>query len=212
MRCCRSQPHVYSELTRYGLHENLKPTIAMMAPEASSHIYSGQPEAVIAKDTFNAVDRIAQEFLSPDGQTSRTLMPYPHNPHREPKLWAKYDHLTMAQRLNQMDVAKQDRDHFETMMGLCGLGKPEDIGFTEVLRWYALAGHNMAAMYEQTSVYKLGKGGQTSFANALLNDIRADRLFSTPVAEISQAHGKVNIRTTDGRQITARTVVSTIPL
>jgi lysyl oxidase-like protein 2/3/4 len=92
------------------------------------------------------------------------------------------------------------------------LGKPEDIGFTEVLRWYALAGHSLAAMYEQTSVYKLGKGGQTSFARALLEDVRADRLFSTAVAEISQTGGRVDIRTTDGKTISARSVVCTIPL
>lgn len=203
---------MYSELTRYGLQKNLKPTVAMMAPEVSYHSFFGRPERVDSIETFNSTDRVAQEFLSPDGQTSRTLMPYPLDPQREPKLWAKYDHLTMAQRLGQIDVPKQDRDLFETFLGLCGLGKPADIGFTEVLRWYALAGHSMAGMYEQASVYKLGKGGTTSFAKALLNDIRADRLFNTAVAEISQAGGRVNIRTTDNKQLTARTVVCTIPL
>ena len=208
----RSQPHVYSELTRYGLHKNIKPTIAMMKPETSTHTFSSSPEPVDPAEAFEIVDRLTQQFLSIDGETSQTLMPYPHDPQREPRLWAKYDHLTMAQRLDMIDTSDRERALFETYMGLCGLGKPEDVGFTEVLRWYALAGHSMAAMYEQTSVYKLGKGGMTSFAKALLSDVHADRLMSTQVVEMSQANGKVHVQTRGGRTITARTVVSTIPL
>jgi hypothetical protein len=210
----RSQPHVYSELTRYGLHKNLKPSVAMMQPESSTHSFSSSspPEPVDPEETFNAVDRLTQQFLSIDGETSRTLMPYPHDPQREPRLWAKYDHLTMAQRLNMIDSPGRERGLFEAYMGLCGLGKPDDVGFTEVLRWYALSGHSMAAMYEQTSVYKLGKGGMTSFARALLSDVHADRLMSTQVVGISQANGQVYIRTKSGHEITARAVVSTIPL
>jgi hypothetical protein len=209
----RSQPHVYSELTRYGLHKNLKPSVAMMNPAVSTHNFSpSSPEPVDPEETFGVVDRLTQQFLSIDGETSQTLMPYPHDPQREPRLWAKYDHLTMMQRLDMMDPPRRDRALFEAYMGLCGLGKPDDVGFTEVLRWYALSGHSMAAMYEQTSVYKLGKGGMTSFAKAILSEVHADRLMSTQVAEISQANGKVHVKTNGGLQITASAVVSTIPL
>jgi phytoene dehydrogenase-like protein len=208
----RSQPHVYIELNRYGLHKNLKPTVSMMNPEASTHSFSSSPEVVDPEETFNTVDRVTRQFLSVDGETSRTLMPYPHDPQRAPRLWAKYDNLTMTQRLDQMNTPKRDRALFETYLGLCGLGKPDDIGFTEVLRWYALAGHNMAAMYEQTSVYKLGKGGMTSFAKALLDEVHADRLMNTEVNELSQANGKVYVQTKAGHRFTADTVISTIPL
>jgi phytoene dehydrogenase-like protein len=184
----------------------------MIQPEASTHSFPSSPEPVDPEDTFNAVDRLTQKFLSIDGETSRTLMPYPHDPQREPRLWAKYDHLTMTQRLDMIDPPKCERALFEAYMGLCGLGKPDDIGFTEVLRWYALSGHSMAAMYEQTSVYKLGKGGMTSFAKALLSEVHADCLMGTQVVGISQADGKVHVRTNNGREITAGAVVSTIPL
>ena len=67
-------------------------------------------------------------------------------------------------------------------------------------------------MYEQTSVYKVGKGGMTSFARAILSEVHADRLLKTQVVEILQANGKVQVTTNGGRQITASAVVSTIPL
>ena len=203
---------MYSELTRYGLHKNLKPTVSMMNPEVMTHTFSSSPETVDAEETFNAVDRVTESFLSIDGETSRTLMPYPHDPQREPRLWAKYDHLTMAQRLEMIDAPTRETDLFGAYMGLCGLGRPEDVGFTEVLRWYALAGHSSAAMYEQTGVYKLGKGGMTSLARAILSDVHADRLVSTQVIEMSQADGKVHVKTNGGHKLIASTVISTIPL
>ena len=185
----------------------------MMEPDVCTHNFSpSSTEALDPEETFLAVDRLTQAFLSIDGETSRTLMPYPHDPQREPRLWAKYDHLTMTQRLDMIDPPQRERSLFEAYMGLCGLGRPEDLGFTEVLRWCALAGHSMAAMYEQTSVYKVGKGGMTSFARAILSEVHADRLMKTQVVEILQANGKVQVTTNGGLQITARAVVSTIPL
>lgn len=185
----------------------------MMEPDVCTHNFSpSSTEALDPEETFLAVDRLTQAFLSIDGETSRTLMPYPHDPQREPRLWAKYDHLTMTQRLDMIDPPQRERSLFEAYMGLCGLDRPEDVGFTEVLRWYALAGHSMAAMYEQTSVYKVGKGGMTSFARAILGEVHADRLMKTQVVGISQANGKVQVTTSGGLQITASAVVSTIPL
>jgi monoamine oxidase len=70
----------------------------------------------------------------------------------------------------------------------------------------------MAAMHEQTNVYEVGKGGMTSFARAILSEVHADRLLKTQGVGISQADGKVHVKTNGGHQITASAVVSTIPL
>jgi len=140
-------------------------------------------------------------------------MPYPHNPLREPAPWKQYDCLSVWQRLDQLkDVPQADRDMIESLMNSFGSAPGSKTGFVEALRWYALGGHTMAGLWELAGVFKLGGGGMTSLALALLGDLRGDVLLSTPVAAISQDTQGALVITQSGRQIKAKSIVSTIPL
>ncbi|KXJ88141.1 hypothetical protein Micbo1qcDRAFT_151189 [Microdochium bolleyi] len=206
-----SQPHTFSELARYGLDKKLKPTVASIRPDRSVHCISTQPEDLPA-GFGERLEEIASEFCSIDGHTSRDLLPYPHDPLREPCLWRKYDKISVEERLNQLNLSGKEKDIFEAYIGLFGLCSLKDTSFFEVLRWYALSGHSIAGVYECTSTYKLGSGGMTSFARALLGDFRGDRLFSTQVAEIKQDGASAQVITAGGQKISASVVISTIPL
>ncbi|WXC58261.1 hypothetical protein SNK03_004159 [Fusarium graminearum] len=111
-----------------------------------------------------------------------------------------------------MKLPGYERELFESYISLFGLNAAANTGFTEVLRWYSLAGHSMAGVYELTSFYKLGNGGMTEFARTILNDTQCDRLFDTEVCEIDQSGTNVVITTKNGKTISAKAVVSTIPL
>jgi lysyl oxidase-like protein 2/3/4 len=93
-----------------------------------------------------------------------------------------------------------------------GSAPGSDIGFTEALRWFALGGHSMAGVFERAGIYKLGNGGMTAFARAILRDFRGDVLFNTVVEKVDQGRNGVLLQTKDGRKIDAKAVVSTIPL
>lgn len=155
---------------------------------------------------------VADRFFTIDGRSSRELMPYPHNPFREPAHWKKYDHLSVRQRLEQLNLPSLHKEYFETTVASFGSAPGKDIGFVEALRWYALGGHNMAQVYELAGIYKLGKGGMTSFARALLQDARCDILMNTIITEILHHESGAIIKAAKGQTLAAKTVICTIPL
>lgn len=209
------QPHLYNELQRYGLHRNLKTSAGTQAPEKQFFKSSQSPvKEVSAADSAAALERVAQRFFNINGLDSRALMPYPHDPLREPALWRKYDHLSVKNRLDQLDdISQWDKELFESNVNTFGSAPGTDTGFVEALRWYALGGHNIARVFEMAGIYKIGNGGMTAFARAIFNEYAGDRLFNTTIHEISHfGSSNVFVKTSHGKQIKANAVISTIPL
>ena len=158
-----------------------------------------------------SLEKIAKDFFTIDGHTSRELMPYPFEPFRE-ALWTRYDHLSIRTRLDQINGPKKAKDIFEALMGTIGSAPGTDIGFVEPLRWFALGGHTVTGMFEVIETYKLGAGGQTSLARSILGDCRGHIKMNTLVERIDQGQSGVMVTTQDGGQLKAKYVISTIPL
>lgn len=209
----RNQPHIYSELHRYGLHSHLKTSAGTI--DAKKTLFTAafsKSQELNGDDVNSAVQRAADAFFSIDGMTSRDLMPYPHEPYRQPAPWVKYDHLSAKDRLDQLHIPQIKKDLFDTMISSFGSVPGSECGFTEVLRWYALGNHTMAGVFELAGIYKLGKGGMTSFARSIFSDYRGHLLFNTVVDKFEQNGKSVVLSAKDGRRIRARYVISTIPL
>lgn len=160
-----------------------------------------------------AVQRCADAFFNIDGMSSRELMPYPHDPFRQPSPWINYDHLSVKDRLAQLDVPQMEKDLFDAMVSSFGSAPGEQCAFSEALRWYALGGHSMATLYELVGTFKLGKGGMTRLARCLLAEHKGHLLLNTVVDKIQQTAKSVILTSEkSGRQIEAAYVISTIPL
>ncbi|KAK1506106.1 lysyl oxidase-like protein 2/3/4, partial [Colletotrichum tamarilloi] len=170
------------------------------------------PALVDTLATNIAVQNVADAFFSIDGLSSRELMPYPHDPFRLPALWTKYDHLSAKDRLDQLDVSQRDKDLFDAMISSFGAVPGSECGFTEVLRWYALGGHSMAGTFELAGMYKLGGGGMTSLARAILDDYRGHVVLNAVVEKVEQRGSTVVVSTKNGRRFEAKYCISTIPL
>lgn len=207
----RNQPNVFSELSRYGRDKVLKPTIASINPAKSLHNFGNTVEEIPA-DFLDTTEQIAKKFFAVDGLTSRELLPWPHDPFRQPAPWQKYDYLSVQDRLDQLEIPPKDKAIFEAYIGLFGCCSLKETSFIEILRWYALSGHSIAGVYELSSTYKLGDGGMTAFARCIMSDFTGDRLFGTHVAEIKQDGTGAQIVTSSGQQIKASVVVCTVPL
>lgn len=209
-----NQPHVYNEIHRYGLHAKLKTSSGTLLPETQYYKPAvGAIQSVSPLEVNEISERVAARMFQIDGHTSRTLMPYPHDPLREPAPWKAYDHLSVRQRLDQLhDTPQAERNIFEAITGSFGSAPGTDTAFLEALRWYALGGHSMAGMFELAGIYKIGGGGMTSLALAILGDYKGDILLNTPVQAICQTARGVTIETKSGKSIKAATVISTIPL
>ncbi|KAI5457567.1 flavin-containing amine oxidase [Mariannaea sp. PMI_226] len=208
-----NQPHVFTELHRYNLHTNIKTSNGTFAPE---HVWfkapSGELKPMTEKELYARVEPIAQAFFTIDGLTSRELMPYPHEPFSQPSPWTRYDHLSIKDRLDQIDGADEDKAIFETLVGTIGSDKGSEIGFVEPLRWYALGGHSISGMFEIIESYKLGPGGQTLFARSILDEYRGHVKFETVIDKIEQTSRSVNVTAKGGATYRAKHVVCTIPL
>ncbi|KAL2880206.1 hypothetical protein SGCOL_004593 [Colletotrichum sp. CLE4] len=202
------------EIHRYGLQSNLKTSSGTAAVENT--LYTPKDSKPGLVDTFatnTAVQNVADAFFSIDGLSSRELMPYPHDPFRLPETWIKYDHLSAKDRLDQLlDVSQHDKDVFDAMISSFGAVPGSECGFTEVLRWYALGGHSMAGTFELAGMYKLGGGGMTSLARAILDDYRGHVLFDTVVEKVEQQGLTVVVSTKNGSQFEAKYCISTVPL
>jgi lysyl oxidase-like protein 2/3/4 len=209
-----NQPHVYSEIHRYGLHSTLKTSAGTLLPDKQYYkAASAALQEVSSVEVNEICERVATRMFQLDGHDSRTLMPYPHDPLREPAPWKKYDHLSIRQRLDELhDIPQPERDIFESLVNSFGSAPGSKTGFTEALRWYALGGHTIAGTFELAGIFKLGGGGMTSLALAMLSDFTGDVLLNTVVKEINQKSVGVTIITKQGRQIRAKSVISTIPL
>ncbi len=209
-----AQPHLYAELHRYGLHRNLKASAGTSAPAIQSFTPAlGVVEEVSIPDCGSTLERVAARVFSIDGLDSRALMPYPHDPLREPALWKKYDHLTIKDRLNALhDIPQRDKDLFESNTNTFGSAPGKDIGFVEGLRWYALGGHTFAGVMEMAGIYKIGNGGMTAFARAILEEYTGDRLFNTVVSAIRNTSRGIEVTSAHGQTFRAKALISTVPL
>ncbi|OJJ75989.1 hypothetical protein ASPBRDRAFT_169463 [Aspergillus brasiliensis CBS 101740] len=105
-----------------------------------------------------------------------------------------------------------EKELFASNVSTFGSAPVKDIGFVEALRWFALGGHSMAGVFELAGVYKLGSGGMTSFARAILGEYTGHVSFGTVVGQINHGREMVEVVTKDGRSIEAGAVMSTIPL
>ncbi|EDP49064.1 hypothetical protein KXW98_003521 [Aspergillus fumigatus] len=209
-----AQPHLYAELHRYGLHRNLKTSSGTYSPEKQFFKQAGRPvEEISLNKAAEALERVAQMFFTVDSTDSRGLMPYPHDPLREPAKWKQYDHWTVKDRLDRLEgLPMWEKQLFESIISTFGSAPGKDIGFTEALRWFALGGHSMKGVFDLAGTYKLGNGGMTSLARAILDEFLGDILLNTAIKEIHQSSPGIKVVTAEGQQLKAKTVISTIPL
>lgn len=212
------QPSIWTELTRYGLERNLAVTCGASSPETSFFTpVLGKMEPL---QSSNSLQALADAFFRVDGHTSQTLLPFPYDPEHSPAPWKRYDHLSVRDRLDQMtDVAEEDKDALEHVIGGTTLVAADKCGFVHFLKWYALGGHSLQRMSEMTEWYRVGQGGMTRLARSILADFKGDLLFKTVVTEVKHglSGGKVSIRCLEGpgwlpREISAQGLICTMPL
>ena len=165
------------------------------APEVTYYRSSdNKTEELNGNDSqYTTFDAIFQQFFAFDGHTSRSLMPFPHDPFREPAPWKNYDPLSVSDRIEQLrasvSFSDKDLDMFESLTNGSGLTQADKRGFTEFLFWWALGGHSMAGITEANGVWKVGKGGMTEFARRVFDDYEGDVLFGAEVVKVSQPEG-----------------------
>jgi monoamine oxidase len=195
------QPHLWSEMTRYGLEMTESP-----APTNYRYVIDGEmrdatPEQFFAYfgEGFNAFAADASEVL-----------PRPTDPLFNPA-FALTEQESVKERLARLDLPDDVAAVLAAIMSAPMGALSTDLSVSFPLRLAALAGWNGAAVFDMIGRYKL-KDGMASLYQALAADGDADIRLESPVHSVTQDEDGVTVSTRDGSLYRASSVVVAVPL
>jgi monoamine oxidase len=194
------QPHVFAEMTRYGLSLEIPPE-----PARWSYVTEGRLRDSTVEELFPRVDELFARFFA-DAQAT---LPLPHQPLAVADAVASLDHLSVQDRLDGGDFGAEERDLLSAVLGTACSAPCSDCALTAMMRWFALPGWNFGLMLAAVGTYSLRTA---DLVEALLADGHADVRLSTPVAAIEQQDERVTVVGRGGETFSASATVVAVPL
>lgn len=200
------QPSVWSEIQRYGL-----PIVEGFDVESdySKCIYleDGQPKELNWFSWLFEMKPIFQQFF----ESSYEVWPHPYDAKKNWDAIITLDDKTALDRLNEMDLTQMQRSTLTAYIEVSAHTKIQNISYSEMMRWYALAGHKLESLNTALSGYRL-KDGTISLIEAILSDADAEVRLSTKVTKIEQSDKSISIQTDAGDSFSADKVLLTVPM
>ncbi|KIX04966.1 uncharacterized protein Z518_05838 [Rhinocladiella mackenziei CBS 650.93] len=214
-----TQPHVWTEIVRYGLKETIKDCVEPFERSVPpSMILNGEGKNRPAAELDAWLGKAMSTFYNPDGIRSTDAVPYPHSPLYNQACAAKHDGMSARDRFEQLrGILNEDELGINKAYTLIMSGPPlESASYFDLLQRWVLGGATPDQYAERMTRFKL-KGGQTELTRRIFNDILAtgncSYTFSTPIQAIDHSGlEKVSVMTVDGRCFRARKAICTIPL
>ena len=211
-----SQPHVWAEMTRYGLSiiESKGATVDRMNVLLDN---GTRLKTVAMSDCWPQLGKAMERYSNVDGVMGRTVMPRPHAPFTARDAVQAYDRYSMQDRLDQVSSSPDDdAEILQLVAAFLSMNVQSDMahgGFIDHLRWWALGDFDMDRMFDKVGRYKI-KEGTSALAQAILNDCpKVKVLLSTPIASIDRTTAnRVVIRTQASESFVGRAAIVTAPL
>ncbi len=196
------QPHTFSELTRAGL-----PVLLSDDAEVAAWYVGGERrQATIAER-----DQIARRGWDKFVDGVRTALPKPHDPLFAIDELARFDRLSIAQRLDELELSAEERDVLTAELESLAHAPLTDAGAVSVLRWHALSGYSLE-LTQFTGGRVTIAGGTRALLQAIAGGAPVDHRLGQAAAAITQSNGHVEVQTTDGGGVTARAAVVAVPI
>ncbi|MGO9821052.1 MAG: flavin monoamine oxidase family protein [Solirubrobacteraceae bacterium] len=196
------QPHTFSELTRAGLAVS-----SSADSERAGWYVNGERRSGTIADR----DAIARPGWDAFVDGVDTALPLPHAPLTALDELARFDRMTIAQRLDQLELSDEEREVLSAELESLAHAPLDQAGAVAVLRWHALSGGSLE-LTQQTGGRVTIVGGTGALLNAIAGEARFEVSLATPVAAISSVDGHVEVTTRDGETRAARIVVVAVPL
>src|SRR5258705_719520 len=169
----RCQPYVWAEIERYGL------ALADSNAGTTGEVVLRRSDGDIAPVDF-AVQAV--KILGAVAQymgASSEMFPAPHSPF-ETGLAEKHDRVTAADRL--ADIADPfARDFVDGFVATSVGNRAREAAWVEMVRWYALAGHNYVCLVEALARYRF-RDGTAALIDAMVADGEPEVLLGVAVA------------------------------
>ncbi|MFT4416798.1 flavin monoamine oxidase family protein [Fredinandcohnia humi] len=197
------QPHVWSEISRYGLKVTASPK-----PEKAYWITDGKQYEGTLDEWYEKMEEGMKQLL----KDARKHFPYPYDPLREFKGLKKIDHMSVGEKLKELELHKETFDLVYSLWALHFNSTLEEAGLTQAYRLAALVGHNWKLIQETASVYKLSDGTK-ALIKSILNDAKGANLrLSTIVSKVERTSTGYKVGTIEGNEFTSTSVVAALPL
>jgi monoamine oxidase len=195
------QPHVWAEVTRYGLRVGRGPK-----SEETYWIADGEVKKGDLAGFMELIDHGMQALVGESGK----ILPRPDQVATDAE-FASADRLTLQEALDKLELSDAERDANEAAwVGHCN-GPLDQVGFSAALRWTAATSGSWQVMHEASSIYRL-EDGNVGLANAIAGDIDGEVRLNTPVTRIEHDETGVRVHTEAGDVYGAGRAVLTAPL
>ena len=215
-----TQPHVWSELKRYGLDRELKQTTGT-GPDLEALHFKAVSTDNLKRYIFDGpggyneiMESTLYKFLDVDGAGGTKLLARPYDADLVRKIPVKYFKMTCKDRLEQLiDVPQEHKDLVASMFETIGCAPVGVTPFFEILRWFGLSGFTFRGFLESVDALSL-KRGTTSLALAIMDESKADIVLSSPVKSVLRPKNEhiTTITTRDGKKFLAPKVICTLPV
>lgn len=197
------QPHVWAEITRYGLELSQSPVPEKGYWIAGSERHEGPADELLA--AFDA-------GMTALGADSLRWFPRPYEPlSAGASDLAAADKITVAEKIAELDLPPDQRELVDAFWTLNFSGPTDEGSWLQALRWHALCGGQWLLWFEACATYRFANG-TASLIDAIIADSTAEVRLDAEVAAIDQSGDAVEIRLADGGTVTCSAVVVTLPL
>lgn len=201
------QPHVWSEIRRYGME--LDETLGGVAENIIYLDYEGNRHETKASKIWPHYEDY-EKVMASYFENAYKIMPRPANPFAD-DAWMKADVYSVQDKLDTVPLSEVNKIYMDMLLTTCGAAPPEQISWVDMLRWYALSGYSGTVMNDAIVRFKI-RGGTKSLLEKIAKDSGANIRLSTPVRKISQVDGGVEVITDTGERLTAKALVCAVPL
>jgi pseudooxynicotine oxidase len=196
------QPHTWSEITRAGLRVELSDD----AERAHWWVGDERREGTIAER-----DGIAERGWNRFVDGVRDALPNPHDPLLALNELARFDRLTIAERLGELELDEVERAVLEAELESLASAPLEDAGAVSVLRWHALSGYSLA-LTQYTGGRVTLADGTSALLDAIASAAPIGMRLATPVAAVRARGDRIEVETRAGELHDAAAVVVAVPL
>jgi monoamine oxidase len=196
------QPHTFSELTRAGL------AVALSDDAGRAGWYVGDERRSGSIEQRDAIARRGWDRFV-DGV--RDALPQPHDPLLALDRLARFDRLSIAERLDELDLSVDERAVLSAELESLAHAPLHDAGAVAVLRWHALSGYSLALAQYTGGRVTIARGTGALLA-AIADAAWFESRLGVAVASVAQRDGHVEVTTRDGGDFAGRVAVVAVPL
>ena len=196
------QPHTWSEVTRARLAVEVSPNADLAGWYVDGERRSG---------TMAERDAIAERGWNRFVAGVEAALPQPHDPLAALPELARFDRLSIAERLAEIELDEEERAVLAAELESVAHGSLEEAGAVSILRWHALSGGSLALTQFAGGRVTLREGTAALLA-AIASGADFETRLETPAAAVAQGEEAVEVHTRAEETLAARAVVVAVPL